>query len=106
VLIDALETELGNGHRFSEELRSQVVKGYVELSSATQFHSTFCFLSIVGAQYVLLSLMLCCFSIVSCRNTEVDFVWSGLEETMLQSWDNVKCTAQERVCLETCMIIF
>jgi hypothetical protein len=43
---------------------------------------------------------------VSCRNTEVDFVWSGLEETMLQSWDNVKCTAQERVCLETCMSIF
>lgn len=58
VLIDALETELGNGHRFSEELRSQVVKG----------------------------------------NTEVDFVWSGLEETMLQSWDNVRCTAQERGC--------
>lgn len=32
-----------------------------------------------------------------CRNTEVDFVWSGLEETMLMSWENVKRTAHERV---------
>jgi hypothetical protein len=43
VLIDALETELGNGHRFSEELRSQVVKGYVEteLSNTISFHFLF-----------------------------------------------------------------
>ncbi|KAG0579860.1 hypothetical protein M758_4G130600 [Ceratodon purpureus] len=58
VLIDALENEFGNGHRFSDEVRSEVVKG----------------------------------------NTEVDFVWSGLEETMLSSWENVKHTAQERNC--------
>ncbi|KAG0590513.1 hypothetical protein M758_1G111900 [Ceratodon purpureus] len=31
-------------------------------------------------------------------NTEVDFVWSGLEETMLMSWENVKRTAEERKC--------
>ena len=35
--------------------------------------------------------------VVYIRNTEVDFVWSGLEETMLSSWENVKHTAQERV---------
>ena len=29
VLIDALETEFGNGHRFSDAVRSEVVKGYV-----------------------------------------------------------------------------
>lgn len=32
-----------------------------------------------------------------CRNREVDFVYSGLEETMLVSWENVKRTAEERV---------
>lgn len=32
-----------------------------------------------------------------CRNTEVDFVYSGLEETMLVSWENVKRTAEKRV---------
>uniref|UniRef100_A0A7I4D9N6 Glutamate dehydrogenase n=1 Tax=Physcomitrium patens TaxID=3218 RepID=A0A7I4D9N6_PHYPA len=57
-LIDALENQFGNGHRFSDEVRSQVVKG----------------------------------------NTEVDFVWSGLEETMLLSWENVKRTSQGRNC--------
>jgi len=58
VLVDALENEFGNGHKFSEEVRSQVVKG----------------------------------------NREVDFVYSGLEETMLVSWENVKRTAEERGC--------
>jgi glutamate dehydrogenase (NAD(P)+) len=33
VLIDALENEFGNGQRFSDEVRSQVVKGYVTLAS-------------------------------------------------------------------------
>jgi hypothetical protein len=37
------------------------------------------------------------YTYVLCRNTEVDFVWSGLEETMLMSWENVKRTAEERV---------
>ncbi|BBM96727.1 glutamate dehydrogenase (NAD(P)+) [Marchantia polymorpha subsp. ruderalis] len=31
-------------------------------------------------------------------NTEVDFVYSGLEETMLVSWDNVRRTAQIKGC--------
>ncbi|XP_024391851.1 uncharacterized protein [Physcomitrium patens] len=58
MLINALEAELGNGHKISHEVRSQVVKG----------------------------------------NREVDFVWSGLEETMLLSWENVKRISQERNC--------
>ncbi|KAJ7524104.1 hypothetical protein O6H91_18G077900 [Diphasiastrum complanatum] len=31
-------------------------------------------------------------------NTELDFVWSGLEETMLAAWNNVKNTAEKRGC--------
>lgn len=35
VLIDALENEFGNGHRFSDTVRSQVVKGYMFFSFAS-----------------------------------------------------------------------
>ncbi|KAJ7544655.1 hypothetical protein O6H91_09G087800 [Diphasiastrum complanatum] len=31
-------------------------------------------------------------------NTEIDFVWSGLEETMLVSWANVRSTAERKDC--------
>ncbi|XP_024527456.1 glutamate dehydrogenase, mitochondrial [Selaginella moellendorffii] len=31
-------------------------------------------------------------------NTEVDFVWSGLEETMLVAWDKVKAVAAKKGC--------
>ncbi|CAI5981578.1 unnamed protein product [Closterium sp. NIES-65] len=31
-------------------------------------------------------------------NTEEDFVWSGLEETMINAWDEVKRVAEEREC--------
>lgn len=53
-------------------------KGMLKLSSATQFHSTFCFLSIVGAQYVLLSLILCCFSIYELQKHRSWFCVVGL----------------------------
>ena len=35
--------------------------------------------------------------VMMCSNTEADFVSSGLEETMLVSWENVRCTATQMV---------
>ena len=40
-----------------------------------------------------------------CSNTEADFVSSGLEETMLVSWENVRCTATQMV-KELCYAAF
>ncbi|KAL3701431.1 hypothetical protein R1sor_019453 [Riccia sorocarpa] len=57
-LIEAFEMEFGNGARLSDDLRSQIVRG----------------------------------------NIEVDYVRSGLEETMLNSWDQVKRTAHSKGC--------
>lgn len=87
MLIEALESQFGNGSRLSDNLRREIVKGYVEYG-ALWLHK--CMLATTRK----LSLV---FVNVLRSNTEVDFVASGLEETMLVSWDNVKRTALGRV---------
>ena len=44
-------------------------------------------------------------TVMMCSNTEADFVSSGLEETMLVSWENVRCTATQMV-KELCYAAF
>lgn len=57
-LVDALEREISNGLRFSDESRGAIIRG----------------------------------------NTEEDFVWSGLEETMVVGWEGVRDRAKEKNC--------
>eukprot|EP00475_Leptophrys_vorax_P005916 TRINITY_DN13590_c0_g1_i5.p1 TRINITY_DN13590_c0_g1~~TRINITY_DN13590_c0_g1_i5.p1 ORF type:complete len:456 (-),score=37.56 TRINITY_DN13590_c0_g1_i5:303-1670(-) len=57
-LLDALESEIVTGVKFTDDTRKSIIKG----------------------------------------NTEEDFVWSGLEETMISGWEEVSRVAEERGC--------